>query len=182
MFDELIRRWWIVAARGLVAVIFGIAAFLAPTKTLTLLVSLFGLFALADGVFTVGAGLSLNWLSLYLEGIVGILVGAFTFVSRVSAEFWFVDLIVAWAFITGALELAGAIRMRRMVSGPMVKGEWILGVSGALSLLFGGLLAAQPGPDTIMFIWTIGAYALVSGGLLLALAFNVRSWRPVLPS
>jgi uncharacterized membrane protein HdeD (DUF308 family) len=67
MFDELIRRWWIVAARGIVAVAFGVAALLAPAQTLAVLVSLFGVFAVADGVFTMGAGLSLNWLSLFLK-------------------------------------------------------------------------------------------------------------------
>ena len=51
MFDELIRRWWIVAARGIVAVAFGIATFLAPEQTLVMLVSLFGVFALLSLLF-----------------------------------------------------------------------------------------------------------------------------------
>ena len=78
MFDELVRRWWIVAARGVVSVAFGIAAFVAPDRTLSLLFSLFGLFALADGVFTMGAGLAVSWLSLFLEGFVGSAVGLLT--------------------------------------------------------------------------------------------------------
>ena len=60
MFDELVRRWWIVAARGVVSVLFGVAAFVAPEATLTWLVKLFGLFALADGLFTMGAGLEIG--------------------------------------------------------------------------------------------------------------------------
>jgi uncharacterized membrane protein HdeD (DUF308 family) len=182
MFDELIRRWWIVAARGTVAVLFGVAAFVAPEKTLALLVSLFGLFALADGIFTMGAGLSLSWLSLFLEGVVGGAVGLLTIFYPAAAQLWFIYLIVAWAFVTGALEILGALRLRHVVNGPMIRGEWLLGVSGVLSLAFGGLVSAQSeaGPEAL--IWIIGAYAVASGGLLLALGFNIRHWRPTLPT
>ena len=113
MFDQLIRRWWIVAARGVVALVFGAVAFLAPERTLAFLVSLFGVFALADGFFTIGAGLSLNWLSLFLEGVVGGAVGLLTFFYPPAAQMWFVYMIVAWAFVTGALEIAGAFGLGR---------------------------------------------------------------------
>ena len=182
MFDELIRRWWIVAVRGMVAVAFGVAALVAPAQTLALLVSLFGVFAVADGVFTMGAGLSLNWLSLFLQGFVGGGVGLLTLFYRPAADMWFVYFIMAWAFSTGGLELIGALRLRRMVNGDMVKGEWLLGASGVLSLLFGGLVAAQSDAGGVAFVWVIGGYAIVSGALLLALALNIRSWRHRLPA
>ena len=85
--------------------------------------------------------------------------------------------IIAWAFSTGGLELVGALRLRRMVSGDMVKGEWLLGASGILSLLFGGVVAAQSDASGAAFVWVIGGYAIVSGALLLALALNIRTWR-----
>jgi len=179
MYDELARRWWIVAARGLVALVFGIAAFVEPVKTLAFLVSLFGLFALADGVFTMGAGLSVNWLSLFLEGVVGGAVGLLTYFFPAVTTMWFIELIAAWAFVTGALELLGAFRLRKEAKGPMVRGEWLLAVSGGLSILFGAVLATQSEAAAPTLIWLLGAYALVSGALLLALAFNVRSWNRV---
>ena len=179
MFDELIGRWWIVAARGIVAVAFGVATFFAPEWALMMLVSLFGVFALADGFFTIGAGLSLNWLSLFLQGVVGGGVGLLTLFYRPAAEMWFVYFIMAWAFSTGGLELLGALRLRRMINGDMVKGEWLLGASGVLSLLFGGLVAVQSDASGAAFVWAIGGYAIVSGALLLALALNIRTWRQV---
>jgi uncharacterized membrane protein HdeD (DUF308 family) len=181
MFDQLIARWWIVASRGIVAVAFGVTAFLAPEATLAFLVSLFGLFALADGIFTIGAGLSVNWLSLFMEGVVGGAVGLLTLFYPAAAQLWFVYLIMAWAFVTGALELAGAFALRQTVKGPMVKGEWLLGASGVLSLVFGTLVAARPDADPAAFMWTIGGYAILSGALLLALAVNIRSWPRLLP-
>ncbi len=180
MFDELIRRWWIVALRGLVALAFGVAVFLSPSATLSVLVGLFCVFAIAEGLFAIGAGLSLNWLTLFLEGVVGAGIGLFTWVYQPAAVEGFVYLIVGWALITGVLEVTGAVRLRRMVQGPMVKGEWLLGVSGVLSLVFGVLLGME-GETTTMFSWLLGGYALLSGALLLGLALNIRSWRRVIP-
>jgi uncharacterized membrane protein HdeD (DUF308 family) len=176
MFDQLISRWWIVAARGLVAVLFGVTAFLAPEKTLVFFVSLFGVFALADGFFTIGAGLALNWLSLYLEGIVGGAVGLLTYFFPATALMWFAYLIVAWALLTGMLELAGAYSLRKTAKGPVARGEWLLGGSGLLSLAFAGVIAFLSSTDVTPFMWTIGGYALLSGTLLVALALNIRHW------
>ena len=181
MFDELIRRWWIVALRGIVAVTFGVAAFLAPRETMALLVLLFGAFAFADGVFTVGAALSVNWLSLFLEGVVGMIVGLVTWLVPSIRDFWFVELIAAWAFITGALEVVGAFRLRRLVKGPMVQGEWLLGASGVASLVLGGLLSVPPDATGLAFVTILGGYAFVSGVLLLALGLNIRRWPQLVP-
>lgn len=177
MFDELVRRWWMVAARGAVSVAFGIAAFVAPDHTLALLISLFGLFALADGVFTMGAGLASNWMSLFLEGFIGLAVGLVTlFAPQSFVEMWLVPNIAAYAIITGGLELAGALRLRGDAKGSMVQGDWLLGANGTFSLAFGlMLLFVQFSPETLIAL--LGGFALVSGVMLLAFAVNVRSWR-----
>jgi uncharacterized membrane protein HdeD (DUF308 family) len=178
VFDELIRRWWIVAARGIVALLFGAAAFLAPEKALGVLMSLFGLFAIAEGVFAMGAGLSLNWLPLFLEGVIGGAIGLFTFFYPPTSPTWFVYLIAAWALMSGVLELAGALRLRRVVKGPMVRGEWLLATTGVLSLALGALAAVSPDQVTQAFAWVVGGYALLSGALLLGLGMNIRTWQP----
>jgi len=91
-------------------------------------------------------------------------------------------LIGAWAILTGGLELMGAFRLRKVVNGPMVKGEWLLGASGVLSLLFGVLVAVQSDAGGATLAWVIGGYAVLSGALLLALALNIRTWRPGMPA
>ena len=40
---------------------------------------------------------------------------------------------------------------------------------------FGVLLAVLPGPGILALVWLIGAYAVVSGVLLIILAFRVRN-------
>ncbi len=183
MFDELVNRWWIVAARGLVSVAFGIAAFVAPQQTLTWLISLFGLFALADGLFTMGAGLAVSWLTLFLEGFVGIAVGLVTlFAPQTFTEQWLVVNIAGYAVLTGAIELAGAMSLKQRARGSMVQGDWLLGVNGVVSLLFGVALFFNSGMAHATLIAWLGVFALVSGVLLLAFAFNVKGWRAVLGS
>jgi uncharacterized membrane protein HdeD (DUF308 family) len=183
MFDELVRRWWIVAARGVVSVLFGVAAFVAPEATLTWLVKLFGLFALADGLFTMGAGLAVSWISLFLEGFIGIAVGLVTlFAPESFVEYWLVVNIAGYAVITGGIELAGAIGLKGKARGSMVKGDWLLGVNGAISLLVGIGLFFNSSIASSTLITVLGAFALVSGVLLLAFALNVKGWRDVLGS
>lgn len=183
MFDELVRRWWIVASRGAVSVLFGLAAFIAPDQTLAWLLKLFGLFALADGLFTMGAGLAVNWLSLFLEGFVGISVGLVTlFAPQNFVEYWLVVNIAAYAVVTGGIELLGALRLKERARGTMVQGDWLLGLNGAFSLLFGIVLFFNSAMTPATLIMMLGVFALVSGILLLAFAVNVKGWRQVLGS
>ncbi|HUR33136.1 MAG TPA: DUF308 domain-containing protein [Vicinamibacterales bacterium] len=183
MFDELVRRWWIVAARGAVSIVFGLAAFVAPQQTLAWLVSLFGLFALADGVFTMGAGLAVSWLTLFLEGFVGLAVGLVTlFAPLAFTEYWLVVNIAAYALVTGGIELAGALRLRQQARGSMVQGDWLLGMNGVVSVIFGVILFIDTTVAPGTLITMLGAFAVVSGALLLAFALNVKGWRAVLGS
>ena len=171
----LSRNWWLVALRGLAAIVFGVLAFVWPAITLWALVLLFGAYMLVDGVFAIvaavrAAGREARWWLLLIEGVLGVLAG-------LVAAFWpgltalaLLYFIAAWAIVSGILEIAGAIRLRREIEG-----EWALGLSGALSLLFGVLLVVIPAPAGLLsLVWLIGAYALAFGVLLLVLAFRLR--------
>jgi len=174
--DYLINRWWILAIRGAAAVVFGLLAVLTPQLTLGYLVSLFGVFALADGFFSMGAGAALNWLTLFAEGIVGAAIALVVFVMPVTARVLIVEFIVAWALVTGVLELVGVYELRKVVSRAITKGEWLLGAEGLLTIGLGVLAAMMAASEVTMFMRTVGIYAVVSGVLFVALAFNIRTW------
>jgi uncharacterized membrane protein HdeD (DUF308 family) len=80
--------------------------------------------------------------------------------------------IAAWALVTGAFEIAAAIRLRKVIAD-----EWLLALSGVASVALGVLLFLFPAAGALAMVLWIGAYALVSGVLLIALSFRLRSWR-----
>lgn len=167
-------HWWALALRGVIAILFGLAALVRPGIALEALILLFGAYALVDGAFAIvgvfGGTRSgtPRWL-LFLEGVVSILAGIIAFVYPGLTAFALLYLVAAWAIVTGLAEIATAIRLRQEITG-----EWALILGGILSVLFGLLLAVLPGVGILSLIWLIGAYAVVFGVLMLITAFMVR--------
>jgi uncharacterized membrane protein HdeD (DUF308 family) len=174
MFAILTRHWWMVALRGVLAILFGLATFLWPALSLAALVLLFGAYALVDGVFAVVLGIRAHgererWWALVLEGLAGLAIGVITFIWPAITALALLYLIAFWAIITGGFEIGAAIRLRKLIEG-----EWLLGISGALSVLFGLLLVVMPGAGALAVLWLIGIYALIFGALLIGLGLRLR--------
>lgn len=172
--DFLERNWWLLLLRGLAAVLFGIAAFAWPGPTLAVLVLLFGAWMLVDGVAAVVDAIRYrdriaHWGLWLIEGLLGIALGAATLVLPGLTAFALLMVVAAWAVASGVLRIAAAIQLRKRIEG-----EWLLALSGALSVLFGLLLALAPGAGLLSLAWLIGAWAILSGAVLVALAFRLR--------
>jgi uncharacterized membrane protein HdeD (DUF308 family) len=175
MLDHLARHWWVLALRGALAILFGILAFLLPGITLYVLVLFFGAYALLDGIFALATAFRFGsrderWWPLVIEGVCGIVAGVLTFLWPGITAVALIYLIAAWAILTGILEIAAAIRLRKEIEG-----EWLLGLTGVLSVLLGIFLMLMPGAGLLAWVWMVGAYALLFGILLLILAFRLRS-------
>ena len=167
--------WWVLALRGLLAVLFGLAAFVWPSLTLLVLVLLFGAYALVDGVIAVIVSLQerrvfARWWVLLVEGLTGIAAGVLTFVWPAITALVLLYLIAAWAIVTGILEIVTAFSGRLPVAQ-----EWTLALAGILSVLLGVLLAIRPGAGLLSLVWLIGIYAIVFGVLLIVRAFQFRT-------
>ena len=174
--DTLARNWWLLLLRGIAGIIFGVLTFVWPEISLVALVLLFGAFAFADGVFALINGIrerraNDRWWLLILHGLMGIGAGVVTLLWPGISALALLYVIAAWALVTGALEIAAAIRLRKVIAG-----EWLLALSGIASVLLGILLFLFPEPGVLAVVLWIGAYALVSGVLLIVLAFRLRSW------
>jgi uncharacterized membrane protein HdeD (DUF308 family) len=174
--DTLARNWWLLLLRGIAGIIFGVLTFFWPDISLVALVLLFGAFAFADGVFALINGIrerraNDRWWLLILHGLMGIGAGVVTLLWPGISALALLYVIAAWALVTGALEIAAAIRLRKVIEG-----EWLLALSGIASVLLGILLFLFPEPGVLAVVLWIGAYALVSGVLLIVLAFRLRSW------
>ncbi|HVP20842.1 MAG TPA: HdeD family acid-resistance protein [Anaerolineaceae bacterium] len=179
MFSQILSKWWLVALRGLLAVICGILALIWPKPTLLFLVLLFGSYMLVDGIFTVITGIAArgsfkSWWAVLLEGMAGILIGLLTFIWPNTTALVLLYLIAAWAMITGIFEIMAAIEFRSVIDG-----EWAMIFSGILSILFGVLLIAFPSAGAVGLLSLFAIYTIVSGILLMILSMRLRRLRRV---
>lgn len=177
MVQTLFQNWWLVVLRGVLGILFGMAAFVWPGITLLTLIVLFGVYAIIDGLVAVGTGLSRTketsrWWTFLLEGLLGIGAGVVALLWPSLTTLVLIYMIAFWAVFTGILEIVAAIRLRNEITN-----EWMLGLGGLISIALGVLLFFQPAAGSLAIVWTIGAYAVIFGILLVVLGFRLRNWR-----
>lgn len=159
--------------RGIVAVLFGIITIIWPGLTVSILVLLFGLFAVITGIVVVAAALrntrEHGWGLLLIEGILSILAGVVALAWPGITALAFIYVLVAWAIVTGILEVLAPL------SFPMGGGRAVLTVlAGVLSIIFGILIAQQPASGLLAVAWLIGVYAIAFGIMYIIVYFQSR--------
>jgi uncharacterized membrane protein HdeD (DUF308 family) len=175
MQARLSLNWMALALRGVAAILFGVIAFIVPGIALATLILLFAALALVDGVSAIVTGIRHptsrrpDW-ALIAGGVAGVVIGVIAVFAPGITALFLVTLIGAWAIITGIAQIAAAWQLRKEIQG-----ELILALSGVVSVIFGIYLWLFPGLGAISLIWLIAAFAIVSGAMLLVLAFRMRS-------
>lgn len=173
LLPALAKNWWLLLLRGIAAILFGFLAFAWPGLTLVTLVLLYGAYALTDGVcaiiaaITGGAPGSRWWLAI--AGVLGVCVGVLTFMLPGMTALILLFTIAGWAIAIGVLQIIGAIRLRKEIDN-----EWLLILSGAISVLFGLGLVVYPGAGALSLVWLIATYAIIAGVLSIVLAFKLK--------
>lgn len=178
MLRSLAQNWWLVLLRGIAAIAFGVMAFVWPGITLLTLTFLWGAYALVDGIFALwsavtgrGSEIAPRWW-LAIVGIAGLLAGILTFAWPGMTALILLMFIAWWAIIVGAMEIWGAIRLRKEIEG-----EWLLGLAGLLSVAFGIAMLVWPGAGALAVVWLIGWYAILLGIVWIALSFRLKQFK-----
>ena len=175
LLHSLAKNWWLLLLRGIAAVIFGVLAFAWPGLTLLTLILLYGAYAFSDGVIAIIAAIKGEapgarwWLATV--GILGIAVGALTFIMPGMTALILLFTIGGWAVAIGVLQIIGAIRLRHEIDN-----EWLLVLSGVVSVLFGIAIISQPAAGALGLVWLIGTYAVIAGVLYIGLALRLRKY------
>src|SRR2546427_7378671 len=157
MTSVLTRNWWALALRGILAILLGLAAIVLPGVTLAVLITLFGAYAVVDGVLAMIAGVRAaerheRWWSPVLKGLAGIAAGVMAFIWPALTALALLYLIAGWAIVTGVLEIVAAAHLHR------AHGEGLLILYGALALLLGLPARICPTRGTLKLLWLIGGY------------------------
>ena len=167
-------NWRALALRGLVALLFGLVVLFWPGLVFAVLALLFGIYAVVDGAITFVPALrssergARRWLPL-AEGAVGVIAGLIALLLSGMAGNGLVYVIVGWALATGTLKILTAILLRAEVEN-----GWLLAGSGALSVLFGIVLAALARSEVPFLAPFIGGFAVIVGLALIVFAFRLR--------
>ncbi|MCF2706804.1 DUF308 domain-containing protein [Arcanobacterium haemolyticum] len=158
---------------GIVSTIFGLIALIWPEMTAVTFVTIWGIFALTDGI----TALYLAFTSkayrgqLIVKGILGIIAGIIVILSPgtgITAAAWTLGF---WLTFRGVIEAMEAWTLPTL-------GYKLLGFLRALLwILAAAIVMAHPGSAAIGFSLWLGAFVLVSGLSSIATYFALRRVR-----
>ena len=163
-------KWWVLLIRGILAVLFGVMAFALPGLTLVTLVTLYGVYALADGLTALWVGGSARAWPLVLAGILGVIVGVYAFIYPRTTAVVLLYIIAAWGIVRGVNDLITAYLLRKDLNDLSE-----LVIAGAVSILFGVWLLVNPARGALAMVWLIGGYAIIFGLVTVVHALRLRA-------
>jgi uncharacterized membrane protein HdeD (DUF308 family) len=178
--DVLTTSWKLLMLRGLIGIVFGIVAIAWPEQTIVVVVVLWGVWALIDGIglaasaFTDGIGRGQRLLFLGMAAVALIVAFlAFTRPGMAAAALTWV--LGVWLLVRGAFELVGALTA--VQSAP----RWLLVLGALLDIALGALFIANPGRAVVGIVWLLGVIAVAWGIVYLVLGLLVRRKAAELP-
>ena len=175
MYSGLPRNWRALAARGVLAALFGLFCLTQPGMALPVLVMGFGVAVLLSGILAIGAGIRAeenderSW-PLIAEGLIAVAFGLLALLRPdAAAQFW-LFVVAGFAFVSGILHIFAAIKLRQDM-----RDEKILILNGVLTAAFGVMMVLLPWAGLMALGLLVGAMSLCFGVLLLVVAFRLRT-------
>jgi uncharacterized membrane protein HdeD (DUF308 family) len=110
-----------------------------------------------------------NWWLIALRGALAILFGIVAFVVPGATMLALVLVFAAYSFVDGIFGVVSAVR------GARKSERWgLLLTNGLLGVAVGIAAALWPGLTVLAFVFLVGAWALLSGGLLFGAALGLK--------
>jgi uncharacterized membrane protein HdeD (DUF308 family) len=168
--DTFAGKWWVLLFRGVLAVLFGAVAIAMPGLTLVTLVLLYGAYALADGLTALWVGGSARAWPLVLVGVLGLLVGIYSFINPSVTAVVLLYIIAVWGIIRGVNDLITAFLLRKDL-----KSVSEIVITGLVSIIFGVWLLANPARGALAMLWLIGGYSIMFGVVMIVHALRLHT-------
>ncbi len=176
------HNWGWFMVRGVLALLLGIIAILRPFSALFAFTLVFAAYCFVDGIASLMAGIrgaqaGKSWGALVFRGVTGILIGVLfvllPMIATATYAFLSILMLAIWSVITGLFEIMAAVRLRKEMVG-----EWLLGLSGAISVLLGigivALVLPSPRATILSAAWLIAIYAFIVGVALVGQAVRLK--------
>ena len=172
----LVRRtWWVFAFGGIASLAFGVMALIAPGIALFVLATYFAASVLVDGISALYGALQNRdkdgWVLMALMGALGTLVAGYALFNPPVSIVAFVFVVAFQAIVVGVLIVMLGYRVRQVTTR-----EWMLYVTGALSVLFGLLVLFRPQVGGLSIVALIAGWAIVTGVLKFVVGMNLRKF------
>jgi uncharacterized membrane protein HdeD (DUF308 family) len=175
--QPLVRNWWMMAGRGVLAVLFGAAIALWRIPVFDAIVVSFGTYAIADGILAIASVLRAarprmtGW-PIALEGIISIVLGVLAFVWPFLPR-RAIGILIAWGLLTGICEIVAAVRSPRELAA-----HWLVATGGASSISLALVVLALPHAGSDRVALALAAYAIVFGIVILLASLRFRLAAP----
>ncbi|MBN2105155.1 HdeD family acid-resistance protein [bacterium] len=172
------EKWWVSLLRGLIALIIGALALARPIETFNVVLIFFVVYLLLDGLVTgtlafLHRSVAKQWRVFFVEGFLGLILGLFALIWPGMTALILVYLFAFWALITGLLEILSGIQMRRH----MLSGEWLMILTGIVSILLSIVLFFNPRVGAVSLIWILGLFLILFGILQIVMALRLKKYR-----
>lgn len=165
--------WWTTLVRGASLVVIGLVMFFWPTRSLTLLLQLLGVYWLIGGVFDLVEGVigrgSRSRLLMILSSVVSVAAGALVLGQPLLTGFLagrFLILLIGVAAI-----VAGAVHL---FHGRGRTPSWRSVLSGITYLLLGVIVMFNPYATQAAIMFLLSAWAVVTGLLAIGTSLLLR--------
>jgi uncharacterized membrane protein HdeD (DUF308 family) len=176
MLETLVRNWWVIALRGLVALVLGVVMLLMPAaSTVSFLVMFIGAYAIVDGGFAIVIAIINNpphkdrkW--MLIEGFIGIAAGMAMFIAPAVAAFILIYIVAFWAFMTGLFEMIWAIAQWKHMPD-----NWLMLLGGIFSALLGVLIFINIDFGAAFVVVVTAVYLILFGVMLIAMGFSFKN-------
>jgi uncharacterized membrane protein HdeD (DUF308 family) len=168
------RTWWVFLVGGIASVIFGLLAFSQPMTAWLVVAVFFAAAILVDGAFNVFGSIQHRdkdgWWIMLLMGVLGVVVGGYALLNPLVSMTAFVYLVAFQAIMLGVFLVMLGYKVRAATER-----EWILYLTGGLSILFGVLVIVNPAVGGLSVILMIATWAIITGALKIIFAFKVKN-------
>jgi uncharacterized membrane protein HdeD (DUF308 family) len=168
------RTWWVFLVGGIAGVVFGALAFSKPLAAWLVVATFFAAAIMVDGVSNVLGSIQNRdkdgWWIMMLIGVLGVVGGGYALLNPLVSMKAFIFLVAFEAIMAGVFLVMLGYKVRAATER-----EWILYLTGGLSILFGSLVIVNPAVGGLSVIWMIASWAIITGMLKIMFAFKVKN-------